>query len=339
MTAYPAKPVIAVLGAGSWGTAMASVSARNGHRTILWGRNAADIAYMAKHHRNDKYLPNLPLPENLEYTSDLDAALAAADLLEIVTPSDGFRQTVKNCQDFLLQKKMLTWATKGIEYGSNKFLHQVVQEELGQEIDMAVISGPSFAKEVLQKLPTAVTVASPNHDFAQYVAKLLHNKSWFRAYTSEDLIGVQIGGASKNVLAIAAGICDGMGYRMNTRAGMITRGLGTIAQLGTELGAKPETFMGLACMGDLILTCSDDQSRNRRFGLALASGMSPQQAAASIGQAVEGVKSAQACYQLAQQNAVEMPIVEQVYKVIYEGKKVQDATRDLLARSQKDEVE
>lgn len=332
-------PVFAVLGAGSWGTAMATVTARNGIRTILWGRNPEQMAEMARTGINQRYLPDLPLPDNLEYTADLDYALAEANILEIVTPSGAFRQAVRDCKDFLLQHRKLTWATKGLEYGSNEFLHQVALEELGENINMAVISGPSFAKEVVRCLPTAVTVAANNPAFAKEVADYLHNQNWFRAYTSEDMNGVQIGGAVKNVLAIAAGIADGLGFQMNTRAGLITRGLNTVMQLGVELGGHPETFMGLAGMGDLILTCSDDQSRNRRFGLALARGEGVEAAKASIGQEVEGIKSAKAAWELARQHHIDMPIVEQVYAIIYENKDPKQAVMDLLKREQKDEVE
>lgn len=332
-------PVFAVLGAGSWGTAMATVTARNGIRTILWGRNPEQMQAMARSGQNERYLPDLDLPDNLEFTSDLDYALSEANILEIVTPSGAFRETVRECKDFLLKHKRLCWATKGVEYGSNKFLHEVVTEELGETIDMAVISGPSFAKEVVQCMPTAVTVGANNAEFGSEIAGYFHNKQWFRAYTSEDLVGVQIGGAVKNVLAIAAGIADGLGYRMNTRAGLITRGLNTIMQLGVELGGHPETFMGLAGMGDLILTCSDDQSRNRRFGLALARGEGVDAALASIGQAVEGIKSAKASYELSQQHGIDMPIVDQVYEIIYENKDPQQAVMDLLKREQKEEVE
>lgn len=332
-------PVFAVLGAGSWGTAMATVTARNGIRTILWGRNPEQMRAMAETHQNERYLPGLDLPDNLEFTSDLDYALGEANILEIVTPSGGFREAVRQCKDFLLQHKRLCWATKGLEYGTNKFLHDVVREELGESIDMAVISGPSFAKEVVRCLPTAVTVAANRREFGVEVASYFHNRTWFRAYTSEDLVGVQIGGAVKNVLAIAAGIADGLGYQMNTRAGMITRGLNTIMQLGVELGGHPETFMGLAGMGDLILTCSDDQSRNRRFGLALARGEGVEAAKASIGQAVEGIKSAKAAYELSKQHDIDMPIVDQVYEIIYLDKDPQQAVMDLLKRDQREEVE
>lgn len=337
-SSYSDKPTFVVLGAGSWGTAMASVTANNNLPTILWGRNKAQMQKMAASGQNEKYLPGYDLPQNLEYTADLDWALAQADVLEIVTPSSAFRETVINCKQYLLAKKQLCWATKGLDYASNKFLHQVVQDELGTEIEMAVISGPSFASEVVRCLPTAVTVAGNNLQFAKKIAGYLHNKKWFRAYHSNDLIGVQLGGAVKNVLAIAAGIADGLGFHMNARAGMMTRGLSTITQLGVDLGAHPETFMGLAGMGDLILTCSDDQSRNRRFGLALARGESVAEAKKSVGQHVEGIQSAKAAWELAQEHQIEMPIVEQVYKVIYQHKKPLAAVRELLEREQKQET-
>ena len=332
------SPVFAVLGAGSWGTAMATVTARNGIRTILWGRNPEQMKVMAQTQQNERYLPGLDLPENLEFTSDLDYALSRATILEIVTPSGAFRESIQQCKDFLLKNRKLCWATKGLESGSNKFLHEVVREELGVEIDMAVISGPSFAKEVVQCMPTAVTVAGNSYKYSVEIAGYLHNHSWFRAYYSEDLVGVQVGGAVKNVLAIAVGIADGLGYRMNTRAGLITRGLNTIMQLGVELGGHPETFMGLAGMGDLILTCSDDQSRNRRFGLALARGESVEAAVQSIGQAVEGITLAKASKELAQEYGIEMPIVEQVYDIIYKNKDLNQAVQELLQREQKEEV-
>lgn len=331
------SPVFLVLGAGSWGTAMSTVTANNGYRTILWGRNPEQMQDMAATQQNKMYLPDLPLPETLEFTSDLDGALAEADILEIVTPSSAFRQTVETCKDFLLEKKQVCWATKGLEYKSNKFLHQVVEETLGENIDMAVISGPSFAKEVVKCLPTAVTVASKRIEYAKEIAGYFHNNHWFRAYHTDDLIGVQLGGAVKNVLAIASGIADGLGFHMNARAGMMTRGLNTIIQLGVELGGHPETFMGLAGMGDMILTCSDDQSRNRRFGLALAKGEGVEAAKASIGQQVEGIQSAKAAWELAQKHDIDMPIVEQVYRIIYEGKDPQQAVKDLLLREQKEE--
>ncbi|MGM0565082.1 MAG: NAD(P)H-dependent glycerol-3-phosphate dehydrogenase [Pseudomonadota bacterium] len=332
-------PTFAVLGAGSWGTAMASVTAANGIRTILWGRNPEQMASMAESHSNERYLPGLPLPDALEFTADLDYALSEASELMIVTPSSAFRETVARCRDYLHKNPQLCWATKGLEYGSNQFLHDVARDEAGIDLDMAVISGPSFAGEVVRQMPTAVTVAANRSDYAQKIAGYLHNHSWFRAYTSDDMVGVQLGGAVKNVLAIAAGIADGMGFGMNTRAGLITRGLNTIVQLGVELGGHTETFMGLAGMGDLILTCSDDQSRNRRFGLALARGEGVEAAQKSIGQAVEGIKSAKAAWELAQQHQVDMPIVEQVYAIIYEDKDPQQAVIDLLKREQKDEVE
>ncbi len=333
------SPVFAVLGAGSWGTAMATVTARNGYRTILWGRNPEQMQAMAASQKNERYLPGLDLPENLEFTSDLDYALSQATILEVVTPSGAFRETIEQCKEFLLKHRRLCWATKGLEYGSNKFLHEVVKEVLGEDIDMAVISGPSFAKEVVQCMPTAVTIAGSSSDYTVEIANYFHNHNWFRAYTSEDIVGVQVGGAVKNVLAIAAGIADGLGYRMNTRAGLITRGLNTIMQLGVELGGHPETFMGLAGMGDLILTCSDDQSRNRRFGLALARGEGVDAAKASIGQAVEGIKSAKASYELSQQHGIDMPIVDQVYDIIYKDKSPKLAVQELLQREQKEEVE
>ncbi|MEN8169269.1 MAG: NAD(P)H-dependent glycerol-3-phosphate dehydrogenase [Pseudomonadota bacterium] len=327
---------IAVLGAGSWGTALAIQLARNGTTTLLWGRDGEAMAQMAVEQRNSRYLPESPFPELLTPSADLAATLKLCDHVLLAVPSHVLRDTLKSIAPHLKPGGHLAWATKGLEPGSHKLLHLVIAEELGDEQSCAVISGPTFATEVANGLPTAVTVAANNSAAAELFAQCLHGEA-FRAYTSPDVTGVEIGGACKNVLAIAAGIADGLGFGANTRAALITRGLAEMMRLGIKMGGQSETFMGLAGLGDLVLTCTDDQSRNRRVGLALGRGEKLEDAIATIGQAVEGVKSAPEVYGLALEQGVEMPISEQVYRVLYEGKAPQQAVEALLGREQKAE--
>ncbi len=326
---------IAVLGAGSWGTALAIQLARTGTTTLLWGRDSEAMAQMAVERCNSRYLPDSPFPELLTPAADLSSALTLCDHVLVAVPSHAFRDTLKTIAPQLKPGCHLGWATKGLEPGSRKLLHQVIAEELGEEQSCAVVSGPTFAAEVANGLPTAVTVAGSKAATELY-AHCLHGAA-FRAYTSSDVAGVEIGGACKNVLAIAAGIADGLGFGANTRAALITRGLAEMMRLGVEMGGEAETFMGLAGLGDLVLTCTDDQSRNRRIGLALGSGELLEQAITTIGQAVEGVKSAPEIYGLASEKGIEMPIIEQVYRVLHEGLAPQNAVEALLGREQKPE--
>lgn len=327
---------IAVLGAGSWGTALAIQLARNGTRTLLWGRNQEAMATMANSGSNERYLPDIKFPESVIPTSDLDQVLEQADEILIVIPSHAFRDILQTIAPDLRDNLPVAWGTKGLEPGSRKLLHQVVAEELPDNHPTAVISGPTFAREVALGLPTAVTVASHYPEVADYFARRLHG-AMFRAYTSSDVAGVEIGGAAKNVLAIAAGIADGLGFGANARAAIITRGLAELMRLGATLGAHHETFMGLAGLGDLVLTCTDNQSRNRRVGLGLGKGGSLEEVIESIGQAVEGVKSTPEIYQLAREQGIEMPITEQVYKVLYEHETPQQAVEALLHRELRSE--
>ncbi|VAX05636.1 Glycerol-3-phosphate dehydrogenase [NAD(P)+] [hydrothermal vent metagenome] len=332
-----ASTTIAVLGAGSWGTALAILLSRNGINVRLWGHLREEIELLQAERENRQYLPGIPLPEKLQPVIDLAAAVEGIDELLVVVPSHVFRQALEAVKPLLTDDATpLNWATKGLEPGTQKLLHQVAIEVLGER-PMAVISGPTFAQEVAAGLPTAMTVASTSSVQAKRFAGHL-NSDCFRAYTSSDIIGVQIGGSAKNVLAIAAGIADGLGFGANTRAALITRGLAEIMRLGQALGGKPETFMGLAGLGDLALTCTDNQSRNRRMGLALAKGLTIKQAREEIGQEVEGVGTAQAIYQKACELNVEMPITEQVYRILYEGLDPKEAVQRLLAREIKAEV-
>ena len=327
---------IAVLGAGSWGTALAIQLARNGNDTLLWGHDPQQIATMRAENENRRFLPGIALPAALQLHDDLTCIDAVQDLL-IVVPSHAFRATLQAITPHLNNSTRISWATKGLEPGSHKLLHQMVAEELG-ECPMAVISGPTFAREVAEGLPTAVTVAANDEYFAMDLARRLHGSN-FRAYTSDDITGVEIGGAVKNVLAIAAGIADGLGYGANTRSALITRGLAEMMRLGVSLGGKQETFMGLAGLGDLVLTCTDNQSRNRRFGLALGQGKTAQQALVEIDQVVEGIQTANEVHMLARKFDVDMPITEHVYRVLHDGMSAKDAVTSLLNRDLKPEME
>jgi glycerol-3-phosphate dehydrogenase (NAD(P)+) len=322
---------IAVLGAGSWGTALAILLARNGHGVALWGRSYEQIAAMSKQRRNRHYLPDHAFPEGLGATADLDEALARAALVLVAVPSHAFQALCTRLESHVSRLHGLFWATKGFEPGSGRLLHEVAEETTASRIPTAVLSGPTFANEIARGLPAAVSCASSSADFAELVAGLFRNDR-FRVYTSTDIVGVEIGGAVKNVLAIAAGIADGLGFGANTRAALITRGLREIVRFGSTMGGRPESFMGLAGLGDLVLTCTDDQSRNRRFGLALARGLSLEKAEQSVGQVVEGISAAREVMRQANKLGVEMPIAEQVNRVLHEGVAPADAVHALLAR-------
>ncbi|MBN8279546.1 MAG: NAD(P)-dependent glycerol-3-phosphate dehydrogenase [Gammaproteobacteria bacterium] len=327
---------IAVLGAGSWGTALAMQLGRGGQPVTLWGRSAADIDDMARHHSNRRYLPGLELPAAVRLDPDLARVVAGHRELLVCVPSHAFRALLSALRPRLAPGTRLAWATKGFEHGSGQLPHEVAREELGGDVAVAVLSGPTFAREVAAGLPTAMTVASAEPAYAAALATRLSDRS-FRAYTSADLTGVEVGGAVKNVLAIGAGISDGLGFGANTRIALITRGLVEMTRLGVALGARATTFMGLSGMGDLVLTCTDDQSRNRRFGLAIARGQSAADAARTIGQVVEGRFAAGAVRAVAARLGLEMPICEQVYRVLEEGVSPQDAVLALMARALKPE--
>ena len=336
----PAK--LTVIGAGSWGTALAIQLARAGNTVTLWGRNTRQMHLMHDARSNERYLPGCPFPENLKISSDWQHAVGDTQRLLVSIPSHAFRQLLQDIRDTKLQGPRdadasgiealeLAWATKGFELDSGLLPHQVVKEMLPECQHFAVLSGPTFASEVGAGLPTAITVAGSDDRWSTQMANYLRTKN-FIAYTSDDIAGVEIGGAVKNALAIGAGLSDGLGFGANARIALINRGLRELSRLGIAMGAKEETFIGLAGMGDLVLTCTDNQSRNRRMGLALASGKSIDDAAAEIGQVVEGIGAAKAVYQQAQRLQVRMPIVEQIYRVVVEGVNPHDAVEDLLDR-------
>lgn len=327
---------IAVFGAGSWGTALALQFARNGLRVRLWGRDREHLSELARDRENKRYLAGAAFPDNLEISAELDAALHGGRDVLVAVPSHALRGFLERLRPALPANARICWATKGFELETGKLPHQVVAEVLGAERPMAVLSGPTFAREVGDGLPTAMTVAGSDAEFAAELAAFLSGEK-FRAYTSTDMLGVEVGGAVKNVLAIGAGISDGLGFGANTRIALINRGLAEMTRLGVALGAKADTFMGLAGMGDLVLTCTDDLSRNRRMGLKLAAGQSIEEAQADIQQVVEGVLAAKAVHTVAARHGVEMPICTQVYRILYEGASPRDAVTALMSRSLKPE--
>jgi len=332
------RPSVAVLGSGSWGTALAVHLARTGHRTVLWGIETEELDAMARDRVNRRYLPGVTLPDGLEIEHDFARAVGQADQLLVVVPSHAFREVLERAKPLLRPGQRVAWATKGFELATGKLPHEVADEVLGPDVPTAVLSGPTFAKEVGAGLPSAMTVASRDEAYALALARSISGES-FRAYASGDMTGVEVGGAVKNVLAIGAGISDGLGFGANTRVALITRGLAEMMRLGVALGAERETFMGLAGLGDLVLTCTDDQSRNRRCGLALAAGKSAAQAQSEIGQVVEGVLAARAVREVAKRHGVEMPISEQVYRVLYEGAPARQAVYALMGRTVKSETD
>ena len=320
---------ITVLGAGSYGTALAICLARNGHKTLLWGRDANHVTAMAQDRENNKYLADCPFPENLALEADLEKAVQASDNLLVVVPSHAFADMLKQIKPMLTDNAKIAWATKGLDPQTGDLLQNVARTVLGDNVTLAVLSGPTFAKEMASGLPTAISLSSEDDEFVAELSDLLHCEKRFRVYSNKDFIGVQLGGAVKNVIAIAAGIADGIGFGANARTALITRGLAEMTRLGLALNAEPATFMGMAGLGDLVLTCTDNQSRNRRFGLALGQGNEVEQAITDIGQVVEGYRNTKEVYMLAQRHNVEMPIVEQVYQVLYRGKDAKLAAADL----------
>jgi len=331
-----ATPSVAVLGAGSWGTALAALISRHGHPTVLWGRDPAMIAALNERHENPRYLPGIILPDTLRATTDMAVAMRDAELVLVVVPSHAFGETLRALAPYHRPGIGVAWATKGFEPGSGRFLHEVAIEVLGEDVPLAVVTGPSFAKEVAVGLPTALTVHGSVPVFAQQVADALHGPA-FRAYTGEDMLGAELGGAMKNVLAVATGVADGMQLGLNARAGMITRGLNEMLRLNAAIGGKAETLMGLAGLGDLVLTCTGDLSRNRRLGLALGRGQTLQDAVREIGQVVESVQTADEVMRQAERHGIELPISSAVRAVLHGEITPADGLRQLLAREQKPE--
>ena len=328
---------ITVLGAGSYGTALAICFARNCNKTLLWARDEKAIAEMSATRSNERYLPNSQFPKDLLLEADLAKAVSASDNILVVVPSHAFGNMLEQIKPHLRPNAKVVWATKGLDHESGRLLQDVARDILGETITLGVLSGPTFAKEMAAGLPTAISLASTDETFAQIISDMLHCEKTFRVYSSNDFIGVQLGGAVKKVIAIGAGMADGIGFGANARTALITRGLAEMTRLGVALKADPATFMGMAGLGDLVLTCTDNQSRNRRFGLALGNGVNVEDAMKEIGQVVEGYRNTKEVHMLAERLGVEMPIVEQVYQVLYCNKAAKLAAADLLSRERKSE--
>jgi glycerol-3-phosphate dehydrogenase (NAD(P)+) len=320
---------IAVLGSGAWGTALA-VSFAPRHQVALWARDAQLIASMRGTRRNQRYLPDVILPDELQFSADLNEALTGAELVIVAVPVAALRSTLQLIARLPVPVSVV-WVCKGFESGTSQLPHQIVADTLPRTFPRAVLSGPSFAQEVARSLPTALTLASNDGDFAQRTAKALHH-SRLRIYSSTDVVGVEIGGAIKNVLAIAAGICDGMKMGLNARAALLTRGLAEMTRLGLQMGGRAETLGGLSGVGDLILTCTGDLSRNRQVGMLLAQHKSLDNILKELGHVAEGVYTAREVHRIAQQHGVEMPICEAVYRVLYENLAADKAVEVLLNR-------
>jgi len=328
---------VGVLGAGSWGTALALLIARNGFPVQLWDYNREHIESVGRERENKRYVPGVALPPNLGIEADLDSLVACTDRFLVVVPSHAFRSTLESmAANFDGNRQLIiSWGTKGFDPGRQTLLSEVATEVF-PSAGQAAVSGPSFAGEVAQGLPTALTVASPDEPTADTVAAWLRGDR-VRVYTNRDIAGVQLGGAIKNVMALAAGISDGLGFGANARAALITRGLTEMNRLGVALGGSPSTFMGLTGVGDLVLTCTDNQSRNRRAGIGLGQGRALNDVLKEIGQEVEGVKTVRELYAMAGRAGVDMPITEQVYQVVYEGLPAEQAVVSLLRREPRSE--
>ncbi len=339
MTANPLT--LAVIGAGAWGTALAIHLARAGHRVNLWTHSAEQAALLELEQANNKYLAGIPFPEGLTVSNELAASLQQVDGVLVVVPSHVFRQTLLQISSLLPQDKLVhfAWATKGFESDTALLLHQVVQQVFGSTQPMAVLTGPTFADEVAKGLPTAMVSASETVGEAEFWAQAFHYAN-FRMYTQQDMAGVEIGGAYKNIMAIATGLSDGLHLGANARAALVARGMAEMMRLGQALGANPETFMGLAGLGDLVLTCTDDLSRNRRFGLRLAQTQGTvDEVVASIGQVVEGVKAVKVVKQIADRYQLDLPIMEQVYRIVAGECSPQQAVQQLMARDGRSETD
>jgi glycerol-3-phosphate dehydrogenase (NAD(P)+) len=328
-----------VLGAGSFGTAMAQVLAANFDEVHLWGRDAALLDELNRTHQNRGYLPGLPLSDRIVGTTDLEAAAAGAEVVVVATPSQATRELLGRAGTVLPQHVPIVTVAKGIENGTLCTMTEVLEQSLPESYHphLAVLSGPSFAKEMVQRLPTVVTVASKFENTAR-AAQAMFSSEYFRTYSSIDVVGVQVGGALKNVIAIAAGMGDGMGLGHNTRAAIITRGLAEITRIAVKMGGNPLTLSGLAGMGDLVLTCTGELSRNRTVGMELGRGKRLDEILKDMKQVAEGVKTAKSARDLALKVGVELPICEQVYRIAWEGKAPQAAVAELMGRTPKSEL-
>ena len=329
---------VAVIGAGSWGTTLAGVLAKNGHETVLWALEPDVVEQVNRAHENTRFLAGVQLPESLTATSDLAAALAGTEVLVNVVPSQFVAKVMKDAAPHLAPGCQLVSASKGIETSTLRRMDEVLRDTLGVDRmkGFTVLSGPSFALEVAREAPTAVVAASTDRAAAERVQKLFQNR-YFRVYTNPDVVGVELGGALKNVIALAAGMTSGLGFGHNTLAALITRGLAEMARLGQAVGARPATFAGLAGMGDLVLTCTGELSRNRTVGVRLGRGESLASILGEMSAVAEGVKTAQAAHDLAQKHGVQMPITSEVKAILVDGRSAREALSNLMQRDPKPE--
>lgn len=331
---------VTVLGAGSWGTALAMVLTENGHETLIWSHRDDQAKEINERHTNEKYLPNIQLPENLAATSDLQTAVEHGEILVFAVPTKAIREVAGQVMNYLNKKVLIVHVSKGIEPDTLKRISEILQETLDSSVveDIVVLSGPSHAEEVVLHHPTTITAACTNLRSAEKIQDLFMNH-YFRVYTNTDVIGVELGGALKNVIALAAGISDGLNYGDNAKAALITRGLAEIARLGVRMGGNPFTFAGLTGMGDLIVTCTSVHSRNWKAGNMLGKGMKLDEVLETMGMVVEGVRTTKAAYQLAEKYDVPMPITTALYQVLFEGKEPKQAVDELMHRLKKREID
>lgn len=325
-----------IIGAGSWGTALAMLLHKNGHEVTVWSVIEAEIAMLKKEHEHKEKLPGVKLPEDMVFTTDLRAAVEGRDVLVLAVPSPYTRSTARMLKEYAEPGQRIVNVAKGIEEETLMTLSQIVEEEVPQA-EAAVLSGPSHAEEVSRGIPTTIVVGAGKKETAEYLQNLFMNDV-FRVYTSSDVLGIELGGALKNVVALAAGIADGLGYGDNTKAALITRGIAEIARLGVTMGAKFETFCGLTGIGDLIVTCASMHSRNRRAGILIGQGKTMEEAMKEVKMVVEGVYSAKAAMGLAVKYGVQLPIIEQVNAVLFENKPADEAVKDLMLRDKKIEI-
>ncbi len=331
---------VSIIGAGSWGTALAFVLAENGHDSLIWTRRAEQADEINNQHTNKRYLPEVRLPENLNSTSELQVAVQHAKTIVLAVPTIAMRETCRQIQQLLTEPTVFVHVSKGIDPESLERISEIIADEIDESLREAIVvlSGPSHAEEVVLRHPTTVAAASSNMEAAEGVQDLFMN-NFFRVYTNKDVIGVELGGALKNVIALAAGISDGLGYGDNAKAALITRGLAEITRLGVKMGAEQQTFSGLTGLGDLVVTCTSVHSRNWRAGNALGKGQSLETVTKEMGMVIEGVRTTKAAYQLAQQFDVNMPLTEALYSVLFGDTPPKQAVDQLMSRGKKQEID
>ncbi|AYE33134.1 NAD(P)H-dependent glycerol-3-phosphate dehydrogenase [Clostridium septicum] len=327
---------VTFLGGGSFGTSLAILLADKGNKIKIYDRDEHVVNDINYNRRNDKYIKNLKIPKNVTAYNDIDLALNEAEFIVLAIPSHVIRSISKELKGKIKENVTIISIAKGIEQGTNLRLSEVIKEELPSN-PVVILSGPSHAEEVALNIPTTVVVSSTDMEKAAEVQDIFINSN-FRVYTNDDLVGVEIGGAVKNIIALAAGVCDGIGYGDNSKAALMTRGMAEIVRIGMKLGGKPETFLGLTGMGDLIVTCTSLHSRNRRAGYLIGTGKTSNEAIEEVGMIVEGIKACKAFYELKEKLGIEMPITDVAYKVLFKGKDPKEAVKELMGRSKKDEI-